>query len=86
MDAPANDIFLPYNTSSFSAVRFDETPFTCQRENEDRKAQRCQILHFHWSFLSDYQGSEGVKVTGTGVLPPIIQIKNWFSAHLVTCS
>ena len=31
-------IFKSYNTSTFNAVRFDENPFTCHCEKEDKKA------------------------------------------------
>ena len=31
-------IFRSYNTSVFSAIPFEESPFTCQCEKEDRKA------------------------------------------------
>ena len=31
-------VFRSYNTSTFSAMRFDESPFTCQWEKEDKKA------------------------------------------------
>ena len=30
--------FRSYNTSTFSAMRFDKNPFTCQSETEDKKA------------------------------------------------
>ena len=31
-------IFCSYNTSAFSAMRFDENPFKCQCEKDDEKA------------------------------------------------
>ena len=46
--APACEIFglkdarprlRSYSTYTFSAKRFDEDPFTCQREKEDKKAE-----------------------------------------------
>ena len=41
------------NTSTFSAMRFDEDPFTCKYETESKKASRFQISYFYWSFSSD---------------------------------
>ena len=40
-------------------MHFDENPFTCQCEKEDKKAEGFQILHFYWLFSSDI-----VAVTG----------------------
>jgi len=37
-DAPANSIFYGPIRSVFNAVRFDENPFTCQCEKENKKA------------------------------------------------
>ena len=39
-------IFRSYNTSTFNVMRFDENPFTFQREKENKKAERFQISHF----------------------------------------
>ena len=44
---------------------FDENPFTCQCEKEDRTAEGFKISQFDWSFSSDikwHHGSEGVKL------------------------
>ena len=38
MDVPANTIVSSPVTSTFNAVPFDKSPFTCQCEKEDRKA------------------------------------------------
>ena len=46
-------IFQSYNTSTFSAMRFDENPFTCQCEKENKKVSGFQISHFYWSFSSN---------------------------------
>ena len=32
-------IFRSYNSSTFNAVRFDESPFTWQSEKDDKKAK-----------------------------------------------
>ena len=47
----ADSIFSGPVTSAFSAARFDENPFTCQCEKEDKKV--FIFSHFYWSFLSD---------------------------------
>ena len=36
-DAPADSVFSGPITSFFNAMRFDEDPFTCHCEKEDRK-------------------------------------------------
>ena len=33
------NIFRSYNTSTFRATYFDENPFTCQREKEDKRVK-----------------------------------------------
>ena len=43
-------IFRSYNTSTFSAKRFDEN---ASAKKGDKKAQWFQILHFYWLFSSD---------------------------------
>ena len=50
-------IFRSYNTSIFNSA-FDEDPFTCQCEKEDKKAEGFEILHFYGSFSN---GSMAVK-------------------------
>ena len=57
---PANSIFFGPVTSNFSAVRFDESPFTCQCEKENKKAEGFKILHFYWPFSSDIMAVKGL--------------------------
>ena len=55
-------IFWSYNASTFSAVRFDENPLTCQcKKKEDKKAQLFQISHFYWLFSSSIMAVKGLK-------------------------
>ena len=54
-------IFRSYNIY-ISAIRFDENPFTCQCEKEDKKAYGSQISHFYESFLNDIIAVKGLKV------------------------
>ena len=56
------NVFWSYNTCTFKALRFDENPFTCQCENEIKKAEGFQISHFHWSFSSDIMAVMGLNV------------------------
>ena len=59
-----NSIFFAPTTSTINAVRCDESPFTCQCENEDKKASGFQILHFYWSVSSDIMAMKGLnKIT-----------------------
>ena len=37
-------------TFTFSVMCFDETPFTCQWQKEDKNSYGLQILHFYLSF------------------------------------
>ena len=60
MDAPANNVFSGPITSTFSAIPFDKSHFTCQCEKEDRKAKGFQILRFDWSFSSDIIAVKGL--------------------------
>ena len=39
-------VFWLYITSTFNAIRFDENPFTCQCEKENKKAKRFRISRF----------------------------------------
>ena len=48
--------------STFSAMCFDENPFTCQCEKEDKSSQRFQILPFDWLFSSDIMAVKGLIV------------------------
>ena len=41
-------------------MRFDENPFTCQCEKEDKKTDGFQILHFYWLVLSDIMVVKGL--------------------------
>ena len=41
------------NASTFNGVLFDENPFTCQSEKENKKAYGFQTSPFYWSFSSD---------------------------------
>ena len=54
-------IFRSCNTSTFSAVRLDENPFTCQCEKESKTAPGFQILHFYWSFSRDFRAVKRLK-------------------------
>ena len=47
-------------TSVFNSMRFDEDPFTCQRQNEGKKAYGFQISHFHESFSNDIMAVKGL--------------------------
>ena len=46
-------IFRSCNTPTFSTMRFDKTPLTCQSESEDKRAEGFRILLFYWSFSSN---------------------------------
>ena len=61
----ANSIFSGPVTAIFNAVRFDETPFTCQYEKEDKKTEGFQISHFYGSFSSDIMAVKGLTSTET---------------------
>ena len=54
-------IFRSCNTSTFSAVRLDENPFTCQCEKESKMAPGFQISHFYWSFSRDFRAVKQLK-------------------------
>ena len=41
-------------------MSFDQNPFTCQRENEDKKAEGFQILQFCGSFSNDIMAAKGL--------------------------
>ena len=49
-------IFWSYNTSAFSAIPFQESPFTCQCEKEDRTA----FKGFRFCTLTDWSSSSDV--------------------------
>ena len=55
-------IFRSYNTFTFSATRFDENPFTCQCEKEDKKAEGFQISLSYWSFTNDVTAVKGLRI------------------------
>ena len=47
-------MFQSYNKSIFNIALFDENPFTCKYEKENRRAEGFQILHSYvvfWVFL-----------------------------------
>ena len=54
-------VYFPVlNTSTFNAVRFDENPFKCQYEKENKKAEGFHISHFYWSFSSENMAVKGL--------------------------
>ena len=53
-------MFGSYNIFTFKAMCFDENPFTCQCEKENKKGIRFQISHFYWSFSSDTMAVKGL--------------------------
>ena len=50
---PAGSIFSGPITSSFDAMHFDENPFTCHCEEEDKKVHVFSVSQFYWLFSSD---------------------------------
>ena len=46
--------------SIFNAMRFEENPFTCQYEKEDKKAEMFQISHFYGSLSNDIMAVKGL--------------------------
>ena len=58
---PANTIVSDPVTSAFNALRFDENPFACQCEKEDKTAKGFRILHyFYWSFSGYIMAMKGL--------------------------
>ena len=55
-------------TPAFNAVRFDNNPFTCQCETEDKKAKGFRILFFYWSFSSKILAVKGLNMQLTTCL------------------
>ena len=53
-------IFRSFNTSTFSATYFDDSPFTCRYKKEGKKAEGLQILYFYWSFSNDIMVVKGL--------------------------
>ena len=47
-------------TSVLNAMRFDDNPFTCQSEKEDKKAEGSQIWHCSGSFSNDIMAVKGL--------------------------
>ena len=45
---------------TFSAMRFGESPFTCQCEKGGKNAEGFQTSHFYWSFSSDIMAVKGL--------------------------
>ena len=42
-------------------MRFDDNPFTCQSEKEDKKAEGSQIWHCSGSFSNDIMAVKGLQ-------------------------
>ena len=61
-------IFWSYDTSTFTAMRSDEKPFTCQCEKENKKGLRVSDFTFYWSFSSDVMAVKGL-INPAGLLP-----------------
>ena len=59
-DARKQCIFRSYGSSTFNVIRFDENPFICLCEKEDKKAEGFQIWHFYWSFSNDILAVKGL--------------------------
>ena len=51
-------------------MHFDENLFTCQYQNEDKKAEGFQILHFFIFLNKWHHGSEGVNSDDTLLVKP----------------
>ena len=58
-DSPANRIFSGPITSIFNAMCFDEIPFACQCEKEDKKGYWFQISHFYGWFSNEIMAVKG---------------------------
>ena len=80
MDAPANSIISGPTTSIFNAMRFDENPFTCQCEKEDKKAYSFQISHFSGAFSNHIMAVKGLKLSTikNGKTYISTRHKNWY--------
>ena len=52
-----------------------KSPFTCQRETEDKKADGFQISHFARSFSTDIVAVEGFKKTSEWMLVTVTGLK-----------
>ena len=80
-DKHANSIFCGhiFSTSTFNAMSFDENPFTCQCEKEDKNAFKkwFQIWPFCWSFPSDIMAVKGLKQTGFGYTRYEVTFNHW---------
>ena len=61
-------IFQSYSISTFNAMRFDENPFTCLCEKENKKASGFEIWHFYWSLSSDLMAMQGLTPRNAGML------------------
>ena len=59
-DAGTRSIFSCLITSTFSGMRCDENPFTCQCEKEDKKAEGFQISHLCGSFSNEILAAKGL--------------------------
>ena len=75
MEAPANGISRSYNTSTVSAIRFDENLFTCQYEKE-KKAEGFKQFDINWLFSNYIMAVKGLMnclvICGSGVLESIL--------------
>ena len=81
----ANSIFSGhiFSTSTFNAIRFDENPFTCQCEKEDKNALKkwFQNWPFCWSFPSDIMAVKGLKQTGFGYTRYEVTFNHWLKSE-----
>ena len=70
-DAPPNSTFSgPVTQSAFSAIPFEESPFTCQCEKEDGKA----FKGFRFCTLTDWSPSSDVMALKGGLNQTL---ENW---------
>ena len=67
-------VFRSYGTSTFSAVHFNENPFTCRREKEDKNVLKFEISHFYWLFLSDVLAVKGLMAAGRGLSDEFLKL------------
>ena len=63
-------IFWSYSTPTFNAMHFDANLFTCQYQNEDRKAEGFQMLHFYLFLNKWHHDSEVVNSDDTLLAKP----------------
>ena len=53
----------------FQYYVFDEDPFACQCEKEDRNSLEFKIWHFYWSFSSDVMAVKGLNTWLDIIIP-----------------